>query len=96
MRYARALCEEVPLLAARVERRHRRNRIQGRVGIEIGTASYRTVRGRTLIAGLLDELAFFRSEDSANPDFEILDAIRPAMASMPGSMLLCASITLQP
>jgi hypothetical protein len=49
------------------------------------------VRGRTLIAALLDEIAFFRSEDSANPDFEILDAIRPAMASMAGSMLLCAS-----
>jgi hypothetical protein len=92
MRYARALCEEVPLLAGRVERATTEEiEFRGRVGIEVATASYRTVRGRTLIAGLLDEIAFFRSEDSANPDFEILDAIRPAMASMPGSMLLCAS-----
>jgi hypothetical protein len=92
MRYARALCEEVPLLAGRVERATTEEiEFRGRVGIEVATASYRTVRGRTLIAGLLDELAFFRSEDSANPDFEILDAIRPAMASMPGSMLLCGS-----
>jgi hypothetical protein len=92
MRYARALCEEVPLLAGRVDRATTEEiEFRGRVGIEVATASYRTVRGRTLIAGLLDELAFFRSEDSANPDFEILDAIRPAMASMPGSMLLCAS-----
>jgi hypothetical protein len=92
MRYARALCEEVPLLAGRVERATTEEiEFRGRVGIEVATASYRTVRGRTLIAGLLDEVAFFRSEDSANPDFEILDAIRPAMASMPGSMLLCAS-----
>jgi hypothetical protein len=92
MRYARALCEEVPLLAGRVERATTEEiEFRGRVGIEVATASYRTVRGRTLIAALLDEIAFFRSEDSANPDFEILDAIRPAMASMPGSMLLCAS-----
>jgi hypothetical protein len=92
MRYARALCEEVPLLAARVERATTEEiEFRGRVGIEVATSSYRTVRGRTLIAGLLDEIAFFRSEDSANPDYEILDAIRPAMASMPGSMLLCAS-----
>jgi hypothetical protein len=92
MRYANALCTEVPLLAARVERSTTEEiEFRGRVGIEVATASYRTVRGRTLIAGLLDEIAFFRSEDSANPDYEILDAIRPAMASMPGSMLLCAS-----
>jgi hypothetical protein len=92
MRYATALCTEVPLLAARVERATSEEiEFRGRVGIEVATASYRTVRGRTLIAALLDEIAFFRSEDSANPDFEILDAIRPAMASMPGSMLLCVS-----
>jgi hypothetical protein len=92
MRYATALCTEVPLLASRMECSTTEViEFRGRVGIEVATASYRTVRGRTLIAGILDELALFRSEDSANPDYEILDAIRPAMASMPGSMLLCAS-----
>lgn len=92
MRYARAMCEEVPLLAAKLEKSSSDElEFKGRVGIEVGSASYRSVRGRTLIAALLDEIAFFRSEDSANPDFEILDAIRPAMASMPGSMLICAS-----
>jgi hypothetical protein len=71
MRYATALCTEVPLLAARVERSTTEEiEFRGRVGIEVATASYRTVRGRTLIAALLDEIAFFRSEDSANPDFE--------------------------
>ena len=32
-----------------------------------------------------------RSSAARNPDAEILAAIRPAMASVPGSMLLCAS-----
>jgi hypothetical protein len=46
--------------------------------------------GETVIAGLCDEMAFWR-KDSANPDVEILNAMRPAMAKVPGSMLLCAS-----
>jgi hypothetical protein len=61
------------------------------VAIEIQTASFRTVRGYTVVAALLDEIAFFRSEDSLNPDYEILDAIRPGMLTIPGAMLLCAS-----
>ena len=92
MRYARAFCEEVPLLAAKIERvTSEELDFKGRVSIEVGTASYRTVRGRTLIAGLLDELAFFRSEESSNPDYEIVEAIKPALASMPGSMLFFAT-----
>lgn len=62
------------------------------VTIEILTASFRTVRGYSLIACLADEIAFWRSDESgANPDREILAAIRPAMATIPGAMLLCAS-----
>ncbi|MAF24390.1 hypothetical protein CL634_02210, partial [bacterium] len=45
----------------------------------------------TVAAALFDEMAFWRSEDAANPDREILAAIRPAMATIPESMLLCAS-----
>jgi hypothetical protein len=61
------------------------------VTIEILTASFRTVRGYTLIAALCDEIAFWRSDESANPDTEIISAIRPAMSTVPGAMLLCAS-----
>jgi hypothetical protein len=62
------------------------------VTIEIQTASFRTTRGYTMIAALLDELAFWRSDEgSANPDSEIVAALRPAMSTVPGSMMLCAS-----
>jgi hypothetical protein len=41
---------------------------------------------------LCDEVAFWRSDEtSANPDVEILRALRPGLASIPGSMLLIAS-----
>ena len=54
--------------------------LNNRVTIEVHTASFRTVRGYSICAALLDELAFWPSEESANPDFEIITAIRPATA----------------
>jgi len=53
--------------------------------------SFRSVRGYTLVAVLADEVAFWRSEESANPDSEILAAVRPGLATIPGSLLLCIS-----
>jgi hypothetical protein len=61
------------------------------VTVEIATASFRSVRGYTIAAALCDELAFWPTDDSAEPDYEILDAIRPGMVTIPGAMLLCAS-----
>src|SRR6478672_9863237 len=65
--------------------------LTNRVTIEVGTASYRTTRGYTFVAVLADELAFWRSDDSASPDYEVLAAVRPGMSTIPGAMLLCAS-----
>jgi hypothetical protein len=91
-RYVSALLK-VPLLAPLVERSAaERIDLAGDVTIEIMTASFRTTRGYTTVAVLLDELAFFQSDEgSANPDTEIIAALKPAMATVPGSMLLCAS-----
>ncbi|MBI4828310.1 MAG: hypothetical protein HY804_05790, partial [Nitrospinae bacterium] len=57
------------------------------ISIEIHTSSYRSVRGYSVIACLADELAFWRSDESANPDKEILAAIRPALATTGGLLL---------
>jgi hypothetical protein len=40
---------------------------------------------------LADELAFWPTDDSAEPDYAVLDALRPGMANIPGAVLLCAS-----
>jgi Phage Terminase len=91
-RYVRALLTHTPLLAPLVERETQDTLdLSNGLSIEILAANFRTVRGYSLVAALLDELAFWRSDESANPDTEILAATRPAMASIPGSMLLCAS-----
>lgn len=59
--------------------------------IEIKTASYRTIRGFTLPALVADELAFWRSDDSAEPDEEILRAAKPGMARLKDSKLIALS-----
>jgi hypothetical protein len=90
-RYVRALLR-IPMLAALVERETADAIVLSNgIAIEILTASFRTVRGYALVAALCDELAFWRNEESTNPDTEIIAAIRPAMATVPGSMLPCAS-----
>ncbi len=38
-----------------------------------------------------DELAFWSTEDSAEPDSEVIDAIRPGMATILDALLLCSS-----
>jgi hypothetical protein len=62
--------------------------LSNQITIEITTASYRTIRGYTVVAALCDEVAFWRSDDSANPAEEILTALRPAMATIRGSLLI--------
>jgi hypothetical protein len=93
-RYVTALITETPLIASLVDGDVTQDRIDltNGISIEISTANFRSVRGYTLIACLCDEIAFWMGDDSANPDAEILAAIRPAMTTMlPDAMLLCAS-----
>lgn len=90
-RYLRGMLS-IPLLARMIERETADAiDLTNSITIEIQTASFRTVRGYTIVAALGDELAFWRSDESANPDVEIIAAIRPAMATIPGAMFLRAS-----
>jgi hypothetical protein len=93
-RYIVAMITEVPVIAGLVEGEPTQDRVDlvNGISIEISTANFKTVRGYTLVAALCDEIAFWEGADSANPDEEILAALRPAMTTMaPDAMLLCAS-----
>ena len=61
------------------------------VRVEIVTASHRVSRGYSYAAVIADEMAFWRSEDSTDPDREVLTAVRPGMATVTGSMLIVLS-----
>lgn len=62
------------------------------VRIEVFTASFRTVRSYTVGGFLGDECAYWRTkDDSANPDREIIRAVRPTMATIPRAKLMLLS-----
>jgi hypothetical protein len=91
-RYIHGLLNGIAMLKLLIERETAEAfDLTNSVTIEIQAASFRSTRGYTLVAALCDEIAFWRSDESANPDREILAALRPAMATIPGAMLLCAS-----
>ncbi len=92
LRYIAGFFESTPLLRPLIHRRTAEAiHLTSRVTIEVHTASFRAVRGYTVAAAICDEIAFWRSDESANPDTEILAALRPAMATVPGALLLCIS-----
>ena len=91
-RFIRAMLNEIPMLRPMVERELAESfDLANRISIEVATANFRTVRGYCVVAGLCDEIAHWLGEDSANPDKEILTALKPAMVTIPNAMLLCAS-----
>jgi phage terminase large subunit-like protein len=91
-RYVKALLTYIPMLNQLVERETAEAfDLTNNTTIEVHVASFKTTRGYTIVAALCDEIAFWPTDDSANPDYEVLNAIRPGMASIPGSILLCAS-----
>ena len=93
-RYIQAFIDNIPALA-RYKTAHGQTKdtitLRTNIQIEIHTANFRTTRGYTLVAVLLDEVAFWKNEGTNNPDAEILEALRPGMSTIPGAMLLAAS-----
>jgi hypothetical protein len=57
------------------------------ITIAIGSASFRTLRGKTLLAVVVDEVAFLRDETSAQPDIELVRAVLPSLAAAHGILI---------
>lgn len=93
LRFCRGLLEQSPMLAALVEASTAEAiHLTNRNSLEVHTASFRSTRGYSVAAVLCDELSFWRSEETAsNPDTEIINAIRPALVTLPGALLVGAS-----
>jgi hypothetical protein len=92
--YCRALITEVPALAPMLIRETATEldlEVNGGIiSIVIEVADYRSVRGTSICAALLDEVAFWQAE-GASPDKEVVTAVKAGMGTMPGAMLLIAS-----
>lgn len=91
MRYIRGLIMQTPMLAQLVVREGTESiELANRCVIEIMTASHRGTRGYTVAAAILDEIAFWMT-DGANPDSEIISALRPSLATLDGKLIALSS-----
>jgi len=91
MRYTSGLMNSNPMLRRMILRENSEQiELNNRTVIEITTASHRSVRGYTLAAAILDEIAFWHVE-GANPDVEIIAALRPALATLGGKLVALSS-----
>jgi hypothetical protein len=62
------------------------------INIEARPASFRKLRGPTYVCCLVDEVAYFFVEANyANPDVEVLAAIRPGLLTTQGPLIMASS-----
>jgi hypothetical protein len=88
-RYIEAFFDHVPLLAPLVIARTKESLdLSNGVTITVQTASFRRIRGRTVVCVICDEVAFWLDDTSANPASEILAAVRPATATIPNALIM--------
>ena len=88
MNYVDGLIADSPMIAAEVSGRTQETiSFAHRVNLEVHTTSFRSTRGYSYAAVILDEMAFFRDDMSANPDVELVRAVRPGLANLGGRLL---------
>ena len=58
------------------------------VSVIIATNSYRAIRGRSILCGVMDECAFWQSEYSSKPDTATYSALKHGTGTLPSAMLV--------
>jgi hypothetical protein len=87
--YIASYFSDVPMLHSMIERETAQGfELSNRIDVMVGTNSFRAVRGRPILCAIFDELAYWRDDSSATPDVETYNAIKPGLATMPGSMII--------
>ena len=83
LHYAKGIIDLVPDLHRRVQAHDSGSILfSGSAAVNVYSQSFRNVRSRTACAIILDEFAFLRSDDLANPDTEVLRACRPMLLTL--------------
>lgn len=92
MRYVSALLHSHPLLEKMIVAETQQSvTLDNDIIIEVHTSNFRSVRGYTIAFVICDEIAFWKDENSANPDTEVLDALRPALGTTGGMLIALSS-----
>jgi hypothetical protein len=66
-------------------------RLKTGIDIEVRPANFRTIRSITAVAAVADEIAFWQIDGSANPDGEVLAALRPCLGTTGGPLIAISS-----
>lgn len=86
--YVKGFLEASPVLRKEVANVKRHEiELKNGVIIAVHSNSFRTVRGRTLVACIMDEVSFWKDETSATPDVEMYRAVLPSMATTSGMLI---------
>jgi hypothetical protein len=89
LNYTRSYYDDILLLSQMVSRQTANGfDLTNAVDVAITTNSYRAVRGRPILAAIFDEVAFWKSENSATPDEETYRAISPGTATLKDSIIV--------
>jgi hypothetical protein len=90
-RYIKGILHSNPVFKQFIQSEYKeRIDLTNNISIEVMACSFRSIRGRSLVCAIFDEIAFWKVE-GANPDHEILTAVRPGMATIPNSKLIVIS-----
>jgi hypothetical protein len=90
--YVEANFRSSPILRQLIEQRTQRAlKLTNHIDIEVRASDFRRLRGPTYVCVIADEVAFWFNEASANPDSEILNAVRPGLATTHGPLFLISS-----
>ena len=91
--YATAAFEASPILGQLIANKTQDTlELTNRITIEVRAASFRRLRGPTYVAVIADEAAFWHSDEAvANPDVEIINAVRPGLATTGGPLIIASS-----
>jgi hypothetical protein len=91
--YATAAFEASPILRKLIATKTQDTlELTNRITIEVRAASFRRLRGPTYVAVIADEAAFWHSDETvANPDIEIINAVRPGLATTGGPLIIASS-----
>jgi hypothetical protein len=86
--YVRGFLDAAPALRAEVANATQSEiTLRNGIVIAVHSNSFRTVRSRTLVAAILDEVSFWRDETSALPDVEVYRAVLPSLATTGGLLI---------
>jgi hypothetical protein len=91
--YVTGIFDDSPVLRGMIRNRTQDTlELSNKIVVEVRPANFKTLRGPTYIGIAADEAAFwFTSTDFANPDIEVIAAVRPGLLTTRGPLILVSS-----